>query len=109
MTAGALAQPDSEARFYEEPDMKTELNCSPQQRTHAHRHTGSAPPGAAPLASNTRYTCPMHPEIVRDAPGRCPECGITLTPIFEAIARAVMALRSLSVANNALRLNRARL
>ena len=24
------------------------------------------------------YTCPMHPEIVRDAPGTCPICGMAL-------------------------------
>ncbi len=24
------------------------------------------------------YTCPMHPEIIRDAPGSCPICGMTL-------------------------------
>ncbi len=24
------------------------------------------------------YTCPMHPNIVRDAPGRCPACGMNL-------------------------------
>jgi Cu+-exporting ATPase len=35
--------------------------------------------GAAP--SGTRYTCPMHPEIVRDAPGDCPICGMALAPI----------------------------
>src|ERR1700687_5762761 len=27
------------------------------------------------------YTCPMHPEIVRDAPGDCPICGMALVPI----------------------------
>jgi Cu+-exporting ATPase len=26
------------------------------------------------------YTCPMHPQIVRDAPGNCPICGMTLEP-----------------------------
>lgn len=26
----------------------------------------------------TIYTCPMHPEIKRDTPGRCPECGMAL-------------------------------
>ncbi|MBK9338745.1 MAG: hypothetical protein IPM98_20320 [Lewinellaceae bacterium] len=24
------------------------------------------------------YTCPMHPEILRDAPGSCPICGMDL-------------------------------
>ena len=26
------------------------------------------------------YTCPMHPEIVRDGPGSCPICGTALEP-----------------------------
>jgi Cu+-exporting ATPase len=26
------------------------------------------------------YTCPMHPEIVRDVPGNCPICGMALEP-----------------------------
>ncbi len=24
------------------------------------------------------YTCPMHPEIIRDKPGKCPKCGMDL-------------------------------
>src|SRR2546426_3000926 len=28
----------------------------------------------------TEYTCPMHPEIVRGAPGSCPICGMALEP-----------------------------
>ena len=26
------------------------------------------------------YTCPMHPEIVQENPGMCPECGMNLVP-----------------------------
>ena len=26
----------------------------------------------------TQYTCPMHPEIIKDAPGSCPICGMDL-------------------------------
>lgn len=29
----------------------------------------------------TRYTCPMHPEIIRDEPGDCPICGMDLVPV----------------------------
>src|SRR5687768_610293 len=39
---------------------------------------------AAPLAPakpGAKYTCPMHPEIIRDAPGDCPICGMALVPI----------------------------
>jgi len=28
----------------------------------------------------TQWTCPMHPEIVRDEPGACPICGMALEP-----------------------------
>ena len=31
-------------------------------------------------AKKTEYTCPMHPEIVRPAPGACPICGMALEP-----------------------------
>ncbi|MFA5123786.1 copper-translocating P-type ATPase, partial [Zavarzinia sp.] len=36
---------------------------------------------AASQAPGNAYTCPMHPEIVRDAPGDCPICGMALVPI----------------------------
>ena len=28
-----------------------------------------------------KYTCPMHPEIIRDQPGSCPICGMALEPL----------------------------
>lgn len=28
-----------------------------------------------------QYTCPMHPEVIKDAPGNCPECGMHLVPL----------------------------
>src|SRR3954471_22044387 len=50
---------------------------------HAHRHaTGRASSASvASTVSSTRYTCPMHPEIVHDAPGSCPKCGMALVPV----------------------------
>ena len=30
--------------------------------------------------SATKYTCPMHPEVVQDGPGKCPKCGMDLQP-----------------------------
>ena len=24
------------------------------------------------------YTCPMHPEVIKDKPGKCPKCGMNL-------------------------------
>jgi Cu+-exporting ATPase len=46
---------------------------------HGHSAHATVPVSDAPApAPGTRYTCPMHPEIVRDAPGSCPICGMAL-------------------------------
>lgn len=28
--------------------------------------------------AKVQYTCPMHPEVLSDKPGKCPKCGMTL-------------------------------
>ena len=38
-----------------------------------------APP--VEVKPGAKYTCPMHPEIVRDGPGSCPICGMALEPV----------------------------
>ncbi|MDR3473645.1 MAG: heavy metal translocating P-type ATPase [Devosia sp.] len=43
-----------------------------------HDHAAHASAAAAP--KGTKWTCPMHPEIVRDGPGACPLCGMALEP-----------------------------
>ena len=50
----------------------------------AHHHCHSADAGPAPSthAPPGSFTCPMHPEIVRDAPGTCPVCGMALEPVL---------------------------
>jgi Cu+-exporting ATPase len=45
----------------------------------------SAEPAAAIPPAGTKYTCPMHPEIVRDAPGSCPICGMALEPVMPGL------------------------
>ena len=30
----------------------------------------------------TVFTCPMHPEVIRDTPGDCPVCGMALEPMI---------------------------
>ena len=57
------------------------------EATHAHHHdepeaTHAHPHGVAPAPpEGTNYTCPMHPEIIRDRPGSCPICGMALEPV----------------------------
>src|ERR1700687_5387677 len=62
----------------------------PQPSEHAHSHAQpiraptsvrGKPAVAGSVAPGAVYTCPMHPEIVRDAPGHCPICGMALVPI----------------------------
>ena len=43
-------------------------------------------------ATNTvvvRYTCTMHPEIVKDKPGKCPKCGMALVELKSKPNRAI--------------------
>lgn len=45
---------------------KTETNSVTATHTHS---------------EETKYTCPMHPQIIRDQPGKCPICGMDLVPM----------------------------
>lgn len=49
-------------------------------RHEAHQvRAASTAPEPAP---GTVYTCPMHPQIRRNAPGNCPICGMALEPLL---------------------------
>lgn len=37
-------------------------------------------PAVPSSGEKIEYTCPMHPEVVRDGPGFCPICGMALEP-----------------------------
>lgn len=43
--------------------------------------SGNAEKAKGNVAQGTQWTCPMHPEIVRDEPGACPICGMALEPM----------------------------
>jgi P-type Cu+ transporter len=46
---------------------------------------GGTPSPGQPVPAGTKYTCPMHPEIVRDGPGACPICGMALEPMVPSL------------------------
>ncbi len=64
---------------------KTKFAADPAK--YAHAHHGHAMHGGPPVDPSTvpagsKWTCPMHPEIVRDGPGSCPICGMALEPMM---------------------------
>jgi Cu+-exporting ATPase len=51
---------------------------------HAHGHAPHGAPAVDPttVPAGAKWTCPMHPEIVRDGAGSCPICGMALEPMM---------------------------
>lgn len=37
-----------------------------------------------------QYTCPMHPEVKKNTPGKCPKCGMDLVPVQSESGKAKM-------------------
>lgn len=75
-----------------EPSFEPQPAAAPSAEAPApaeHRHGAAAPatkpaPAAAdpkPAQPPVRWTCPMHPEIIRSEPGNCPICGMKLQPV----------------------------
>ena len=66
------------------------MNTHAHSREHGHHaaHAHPHPPvhPAKPAvetptpSSGTIHTCPMHPEVRQEGPGRCPKCGMALEP-----------------------------
>src|SRR6266851_764646 len=53
--------------------------CREKFESDPRKFLGEAAP-AVPAPSGTKWTCPMHPEVVADGPGACPICGMALEP-----------------------------
>ncbi len=85
--------------FFCNPSCKAKFDANPQQYGARKEDAGGGsfaalhPSGVSPAQDDTaaqysalstqhsvEYTCPMDPEIVRDAPGPCPICGMALEP-----------------------------
>ena len=71
-----------EKKFQANPAQFVAATAAPAgHEHHAHAPPPSAAPKTAAAGGKVTYTCPMHPEIVRDAPGDCPLCGMALVPV----------------------------
>ena len=48
-------------------------------------------PGKCPICGmnldKIQYTCPMHPQVVKDLPGKCPICGMTLEKKWPSVQK----------------------
>jgi Cu+-exporting ATPase len=75
-----FCSPGCRQAFAEDP----ERYLHPPERP-GHASAGDPTPPRAPASeqpgTGIAYTCPMHPEIVRDGPGSCPICGMALEPL----------------------------
>jgi Cu2+-exporting ATPase len=61
---------DMEAKQYE---YKMDIKCCHTEHEHAQK-------AESKKGVKIIYTCPMHPEVIRDEPGLCPGCGMALIP-----------------------------
>jgi Cu+-exporting ATPase len=43
--------------------------------------SGNSKRKAPTATADTRFTCPMDPEVIQDGPGTCPVCGMALEPM----------------------------
>ncbi|MBI3439298.1 MAG: heavy metal translocating P-type ATPase [Proteobacteria bacterium] len=67
------------AKFEAAPDKYSQASPAPCSHHEHQPRAQSSPPLQAPPGA--KWTCPMHPEIVRDGPGACPICGMALEPM----------------------------
>jgi Cu+-exporting ATPase len=75
-------------------------NCATDETAHDHSAndhghapavtataTATAAVAAIGMTAGTKHTCPMHPEVMEDGPGSCPDCGMALEPVWSPPTR----------------------
>jgi Cu+-exporting ATPase len=70
-------------------DAPAGMQAGQHEHVHHHgtHHGEAAIAAAAPVEPSKagQWTCPMHPQIVRDGPGHCPICGMALEPVMPSL------------------------
>ncbi|HWL86899.1 MAG TPA: heavy metal-binding domain-containing protein [Polyangiaceae bacterium] len=72
--------PASETPAPATPLGSTMLPAGPAMPSAPHDHAAMLAAEASRSDAGVVYTCPMHPEVQSNAPGKCPKCGMTLVP-----------------------------
>src|SRR6516225_11063455 len=62
--------------------------CREQFAAEPARYLTRAAVAPVPATAAGQWTCPMHPQIVRQDPGSCPICGMALEPMLPAEGEA---------------------
>ena len=75
--AAGHTQWKGETIYFCSPGCLEKFNADPEE--YIGPAAGRKKKAARPAAG--QYTCPMHPEIVQDGPGDCPNCGMALEPL----------------------------
>ena len=65
--------------------------------------TGTGPKQVGRQPVTQKWTCSMHPEVIRDKPGKCPKCGMDLIPLMVESA-AGLGPRQLVISEDAAKL-----
>ena len=73
------AEHDGETYYFCSSGCKSKFLVDPNHFLKSAAQSVPLKPSAL-VAQGTIYTCPMHPQIRRDAPGSCPICGMALEP-----------------------------
>jgi Cu+-exporting ATPase len=79
-----FCSPGCGVRFKKEPDrFLNSPGIAGMEKAHPHHVPGIHTHGesSSQKENETRYTCPMHPEIIQMGPGTCPKCGMALEPM----------------------------
>ncbi|QPC95823.1 heavy metal translocating P-type ATPase [Mesorhizobium sp. INR15] len=73
-TATHFTRHESKGFYFCSPGCQGKFEATPE------KYLGDRP-ASEPMKKGTQYTCPMHPQIIRDQPGSCPICGMALEPM----------------------------
>ncbi len=78
-----FCSPGCKAKFEADPAKYVGAeNVAKGNRPRHNHHFHAAPMDPADAPAGFKWTCPMHPQIVRDGPGSCPICGMALEPLM---------------------------